>query len=252
VVFDEVDGINIPACKTPQTDMIWCLSSNISKIRRAAVANRGFLKLMLQDFVYLTKKYGQHIWDHIIIHTDEDYLQKSLLLPHFRIQEIPYIPDIKYLDKETMDQYFIIGMGGKVYEFLNIQKVGTLNDVYNKVTENKREELCLLTTTMHGFENNQSEIFEKSTALMSEMSAIAKRVNETKICPISHEMIFFPIVTYCCQNVFDASSLIWWVGNHRKCPMCRKAIDLSALVAAEDCINLEYRGFVARDFAECK
>jgi len=236
VVFDEVDGIIIPACKTPQTDMIWCLSSNISKIQMAMVANRGFLRLMLQDFMMLSKKYGHHIWEHIIIQTDEDYLQRSLLLPHFVVREILYIPDIKHLDKDTMEQYFTIGMGAKVYEFFQIKRVHNLDDVYKKLTENKREELYQLTTTMEGVESNQM----KSNLLMNEMMAIAKRINETKTCPISFDLIYFPVATFCCQNVFNASPIIWWVGHHGSCPVCRKRITLSDLVAAEDFVTLEY------------
>jgi hypothetical protein len=238
VVFDEVDGIIIPACKTPQTDMIWCLSSNISKIQMAMVANRGFLRLMLQDFMMLSKKYGHHIWDHIIIQTDEDYLQRSLLLPHLIVKEIFYIPDIKHLDKETMEQYFTIGMGAKVYEFLQIKRVRNLDDVFKKVTESKRDELYHLTTTLEGVESNR--LFEKSNLLMKEMLAIAKRINETKTCPISFDMIYFPVATFCCQNVFNASSIIWWVGHHKSCPVCRKSITLSDLIAAEDFVTLEY------------
>lgn len=243
VVFDEVDTIKIPACKRPVTDMIWCVSSNKERIMSAKVMNRGFLRQMLSEFRDLSLQYGLGVWECIMIFTDPLYLQESLQLPTIQTYDVYTKPTLdvnKACTKEGLSVYFSYGMYKEVADCLGIKYIETPAELYQTLVKEKQD---LFLSAKLGFLSQlyeaQSErlltslhedLRKTSDSFFKEMDNIKSRVEQTTQCPISFDAIVNTAGTMCCQNMFDAASIIPWVSVKNTCPLCRQAIEPSDLV----------------------
>lgn len=232
LIFDEIDTIAIPGCKQAICDFIWCVSANVDEIQNAKMANRGFLKKVTSEFKDIFKK-NNH-WNDLIIRTDTEYLQQSIVLPPYEIQNCSFIPKISVLTPEILERYFTIGVLVPVYETLGIKIVSSLQGLFDNVTAAQKFELELLE---FGYNNEvaltnisnlemltRKKIYEKKhTDITSGLLSINKRILEAvrEPCAISFEKISNIACVSCCHNICEGKSIIKWLNSSTSCPFCR-------------------------------
>lgn len=236
IVFDEVDTINIPACTQPSANMIWCLSSNVSKLKTADVVNRGFLKKMLLEIKQVSEYYNYDLWHHLMIQTDPDYLLQSINIPTYTIQKKQYLPPIEPLSVETCELYFANGLMPKVGEYYGLATFDDWDAFTEKMMADKiaavRTREAQYSTAIQSvncirdkllFMQENQQYMTDVSQLLDEMSNISDRLSAVE-CPITCAPITFAAGTKCCFNKFEASSLLFAAARMGSCPMCRSPL----------------------------
>lgn len=227
VFFDEVDTLNIPACKKIDADRIWCLSSNYERIRDAQMQNRGFLRDIFSEFKRIGSRSPAHIlWDAITIYTDLQYLQETMLIPSCCVTDIlckPMPPEIINVETPELAKLMNVGLERDIVHALGMRYLEDRVSAYTSLTSSIHDEMIQL-NRQHG------ETGDVLNRLVGSMDDIRDRVLNTTICPITHNTINYPVITRCCQNMFEATYLLPWVFAQNTCPLCRASIPTSELI----------------------
>lgn len=228
VVFDEIDTIKIPNCKTPSAVYIWCLSSNITSIKSARVMNRGFLKNMLGDLA-LVARHNPIVWDTLIIHTDSTFLDQSISLPGYSLTQLECkseTPTTYTMSVDDINSIIDNGLEVDMCQELGITVASSKEHAIQMISDNFTSRIQQISNTMsNSFVSSCSQI----KTVLDEAVSIQYRIQSAVDCPITHNEIVSSTVTMCCYNVFESASIISWVGQFENCPLCRKSITPSKL-----------------------
>lgn len=243
VIFDEVDTINIPACTQPSANMIWCLSSNVCKIKTANVLNRGFLRKMLLEIKQVVDYYQYDIWQHLIIQTDNEYLIQSINIPTFQVDTKYYLPPLHPFTLQGFERYHQHGFLSKLGECYGIGVFDDWSSFQDNMLSTKMEAVRIReqqhSTTLQAlhcirdkllFLQENHQYTNDVTKLFDEMTHITSRLSATEDCPITHAPIVCVGATKCCFNKFEASSLLFSVCQMGSCPLCRSELSSADIV----------------------
>jgi hypothetical protein len=242
VFYDEVDSICIPSCSPAVADRIWCLSSNIEKIKAAQVVNRGFLRRVLTEFKNLSAQFGDFLWDRIIIRTEPQYLTQSISIPNYHVMEVPCKCDLPInivCSTDCIKGLLAHGLHAEMSQHFGIQYVPTKAAAIEVLTASFKAELnalnqvnvCCGNALASGTAvDDLRSLHAKQEALLHEIVSINDRITQATLCPITHSEIECAIATSCCFNCFETSFLLPWVNRHQTCPLCRQRIALNQLL----------------------
>lgn len=234
VIFDEADTVDIPSTKRIRAGFYWFVSASVTNIVYGRRRNLGFILDVL--------RMNQSIHnDFLYVKNSDEYVDLSMQLP------VPCVSVIKCKVHRILKiigniipariQLMISGgdIGGAISE-LNIFN-DTSDNIIQIVTESFRRQLNNEKTKL---EMNAQLIFptelEKERALTecqkniktleSKIEFIRNRIEEEDVDPITFDMIENPVITKCCQNKFEAKSILDYIRFKSQtsnvfCPMCK-------------------------------
>lgn len=236
VIFDEADTIKIPSCSIINAHFYWFVSASVLNLLYCRLNHTGFIKNVLLSF-------QQSECTYFYVKNNDAIVNMSLQLPE------PIINIIKCKNNNilnivgnaiTNEAKLMISAGdisGAINE-LNIFGCENENIIevisFNLVKKLENEKLRLETKKAMNYssETEKNKSIENSENIIKEIeqkiNLIQERINSTDLDPISYEEIKYPVITKCCQNKFEFTTLIEYIDLQNKkkkpveCPMCRK------------------------------
>ena len=236
IIFDEVDTIKIPSCAIINAHFYWFVSASLQNLLYCNIKHTGFIKNTLSSFLHKDVEY-------FFVKNNDKVVDLSLQLPE------PIINIIKCKNNNilnivgnaiTNEAKLMISAGdinGAINE-LNIFGCDNDNIIevisFNLIKKLENEKLRLETKKVMNYSNEteKNKSIEHSQNIINEIeqkiALIQDRINSTDLDPISYEEIQYPVITKCCQNKFEFTTLIEYIDLQNKkkkkveCPMCRK------------------------------
>lgn len=243
VIFDEVHMMKIPASNKINASFYWFISASPCEIERFTGKRHGFLPSSLKSILCpsLPKNCG------IIFRNEQSNIDMSIKLP---------IPNIKVMKVRTSNILNVLngivssnileaiaaGDSKSAMDQLAIERTDEDN-IISIVNNNLQLELESLSIELESKKirtycsvKAKSEALEKIEEKMKEVKKkiqdIKDRIFKDNIDPITYDEISNPVITKCCQNKFEFSSLTeYLLRTKQACPMCRKPMTPKDLVA---------------------
>jgi hypothetical protein len=236
VIIDEVDSIRIPNCSVIYSNFYWFLTASIWNLLECRLNHNGFIKNTLYDLKnenisYLYVKNSDHIVD------------LSMKLPQPIINEIKCKASniLNVLNGAISNEIKLMISAGDISNAINELNIfgcenSNIIDVVSfnlvKRLENEKMKLAYKETLNYSNNNEKQKALEFQEKIVKDLeekiTMIKNRIDTTALDPITYEEIEYPVITKCCQNKFEFTSLFEYMNLQIKknkpveCPLCRK------------------------------
>ena len=261
VIFDEVDHINIPSCRSIDCKFTWMITASYGNVLfprgftrwepsqkryiwcAQGIANSGFIKSILSDvFINVPMNMAKIL----IVKNKDEFVERSLSLPpiirHFiecktpaSIRVLNGIVDRSIIDCLNADDVqgaiAHVSSSNKSSESsiidIMLQKFAKQHKNLNLRLEHVRNEYVYETEQER--EAEVHKVQQKIEELTVKMDMIKQRVAESNTCIICYDEIQSKTVIKCCQNSFCFKCISMWLARTPKCPLCKIASDMNDL-----------------------
>jgi len=244
VIFDEVHMMKIPNSKPISSSFYWFISASPCEIERFTVKKHGFLPNALKNILSIEPKCG------IIFRNDQKNIDMSIKLPN---------PNIKVLKVRMSNILNVLNgiVGNNVLEAiaagdtksaieqLSLEKtdedniINVVNNHLKKELESHEQELEAKKirnySSVKAKEDALKLVEDKIKEVRKKIQDIRDRIFTDNVDPITYDEIVTPVISKCCQNKFEFTSLTeYLLKSKQACPMCRKPMNPKDLVLLDD------------------
>jgi len=260
VIYDEIDSLNLPSCRSLQSRFYWLVTASYGNIlyprgftrwepsvRRyiwcaQGIVHSGFLKNMLMDvFHHIPRKLACLI----VVKNKDEYIQQSIELPPVNKHVVPCKTPrtIRILnglvDRNVIECLNADNVQGAIAYVSPSNKVSEANiiDLMVHKYETQLKNLVLRRThaQQYEYETEAEKLAEiqKFTVKIDELEGkrdmIKKRIAESSTCIICYDDIQNKTITTCCQNSFCFKCINIWLARTSACPLCKSPTTLNHL-----------------------
>jgi hypothetical protein len=249
VIFDEVHMMKIPASNTIDASFYWFISASPCEIERFTGKKHGFLPNSLKGMLscLIPPKCG------IIFRNEQANIDMSIRLPKtnskiLKVRTSNILNVLNGIVSSNILEAIAAGDTKAAMDQLSLEKTDEDNiiSVVNKHLQNELEALN------HELESKKIRSYSSAKAKQEALEKVDEKIREVKkkiqdvkdrifkdnIDPITYDEIVNPVITKCCQNKFEFSSLTeYLLRSKQACPMCRTPMTPKDLVA----LNLKDR-----------
>jgi hypothetical protein len=245
VIFDEVHMMKIPASLPIHASFQWFISASPCEIERFTGKKHGFLPNCLKGMLSsnVIPKCG------IIFRNEQANIDLSIKLPtpNIRVMKVRTSNILNVLNgivNSTVLEAIAAGDVNAAMEQLSLEKTDEDN-IISVVNKHLGTELEALT---HELESKKIRSYSTPKAKQEALEKVEEKIKEVKkkiqdvrdrifkdnIDPITYDEIVTPVITKCCQNKFEFTSLTeYLLKSKQACPMCRKPMTPKDLVALD-------------------
>ena len=252
VIYDEVDNLKIPSCRSFNARFIWLVTASYGNIiyprgftrwepsmRRyiwcaQGIEQSGYLKNMLVDIFHQIPRQLHAL---LVIKNKDEYVQRSLDIPPVVRTIVPC--------KTPRTIRILDGLVERnIIECLNANNIqGAIAHVNpsNKASEDNIIEIMLqkydtqltnlrlrLTHTEQYLYENEGEraaeiqrLQSKIDDLTNKMNLIKQRIMDSNTCIICYDDIENKTIINCCHNTFCFKCINIWFSHTALCPLCK-------------------------------
>lgn len=260
VIYDEIDSLNLPSCRSLHARFFWLVTASYGNIlyprgftrwepnvRRyiwcaQGIVHSGFIKNMLLDICH---NIPRKLVSLIIVKNKDEYIQQSIELPpvnkHFIQCKTPRTIRILngLVDRNVIECLNADNVQGAIAYVSPSNKVSEANiiDLMVHKYETQLKNLVLRRTHAEQYEyeseaekTTEIEKFTvKITELEGKMDMIKRRIAESSTCIICYDDIQNKTITTCCQNSFCFKCINIWLARTSSCPLCKSPTALNDL-----------------------
>jgi hypothetical protein len=241
VVFDEVHMMAIPNSYKINASFYWFISASPSEIDRFTGRKHGFLTNCLKRVLEFPPKCG------LVFRNNQDIIDQSIHLPraNINILKVKCSNILNVLHGIVGSHVLESIAAGDIYGAMNQLSlevtdedhiIGIVNSHLQMELESHEQELKAKMirhySTPKAKEDALKLVEDKIDEVKRKIQDIKDRIFKDNIDPITYEEIQNPVISKCCQNKFEFSSLTeWLLKTKAACPMCRKPMNPKELVA---------------------
>ena len=243
VIFDEVHMMKIPNSKPIKASFYWFISASPCEIERFTGKRHGFLPAELKSILHITPKCG------VIFRNEQKIINMSIKLPrpNTRILSVKMNNILNVLNGIVGNEILESIAAGDVksaIDKLSLEKTDENNiiSVVNKHLQQEMEslELELEAKKIRDYSSKKAKdealekVEEKIKETKKKIQDVKDRIFKDNVDPITYDEIVTPVITKCCNNKFEFSTLTeWLLKTKQACPMCRKAMSPKDLVVLD-------------------
>ena len=245
VIFDEVHMMKIPASNTLDASFYWFISASPCEIERFTGKKHGFLPNSLKSILSpcLPPKCG------VIFRNEQANIDLSIKLPtpNTRVMKVRTSNILNVLNGivgNNILEAIAAGDSKSAMDQLSLERTDEDNiiSVVNKHLQTELESLLIeleskkirTYSTAKAKQEALEKVDEKIKEVKKKIQDIKDRIFKDNIDPITYDEIVTPVITKCCQNKFEFSSLTeYLLKSKQACPMCRKPMTPKDLVALD-------------------
>lgn len=270
VIFDEVDSINVPGCKTLDNKFLWLVTASYknliyprgftkwdTNVRRyivcaSGINSSGFLKNILID---LYNSIPKQLMKLIVLKNSEEYIEKSITLAEIKknIIRCKTPRTIRILDG-IVDKTIIECLNADditgALSHVSVTNKGSEENIvdlmitkYTKNLSNLKLKLSIVESYTYDNETEKKNEFNKITSKIKEeenkIKMIKERINESDSCCICYDDFQNKTITNCCQNSFCFKCINIWLNMHNVCPMCKTPLTPNDMYSVVDGVSLQ-------------
>lgn len=234
VIFDEVDTIDIPNTKRIRAGFYWFVSASVANFVYCRRRNMGFVLDVMRmnqsvhnDFLYVKN-------------SDQDVdLSMKLPAPVLSIIKCRVHRLLKIIGGVIPERIQLMISGGDIGSAMselnifndtsdNILKIVT--ESFQRQLENEKTKLEMNGQIIFPTEVEKERVLAECTkhikTLEAKIDMVRSRIEEEDVDPITFDTIENPVITKCCQNKFDARSILDYIRFKSRtsvvfCPMCK-------------------------------
>lgn len=234
VVFDEVDTIDIPNTKRIRGGFFWFVSASVINITCCNRRNKGFLI----DVLHMNRSVYNHF---LYVRNNDRDVDSSMRL------QIPITTIVKCRTQRILNllggvipqriQQMISGgdIRGAMDE-LNIFNdtsdniLMVVTDSFQRQLQNEKVKLEMHNRSYFASDNERNRAIQECESTIKELERkiqlVKDRIEDEDVDPITYDTIDNPVITKCCQNKFDARSILDYIRFKSQtsnifCPMCK-------------------------------
>jgi hypothetical protein len=240
VIFDEVHMMKIPNSKTITASFYWFISASPCEIERFTGKKHGFLPTSLKSILHVAPKTG------IVFRSDQRNIDMSIRLPTLntrvlKVRSSNILNVLNGIVSNNILEAIAAGDSKSAIDQLSLEKTDEENiiNVVNKHLQNELEsheqeleaKKIRLYSTPKAKEDALKLVEDKIKEVKKKIQDIKDRIFNDNIDPITYDEIQTPVISKCCQNKFEFSSLTeYLLKSKQACPMCRKPMNPKDLV----------------------
>ena len=244
IVIDEVCSIRLPAELSWNANFIWFITATPSGIQYLK-------KYYIRDIV--NNRMHQFIFNNIIVKNDDEYVGKSMSLPHinqilikcFTPKQLEIVRE--FIPNDVMDMLNAGDVQGAVLKLncnidTNENILQVLTNKIQKEIHNKKAELTyqesIIPTDKKVHDETVKKLRDKVNSLEDKYNSIKNRVTEfnkdsCSICLEEYKNTT-PAIVPCCNNLFCINCLTQLKGS---CPLCRNIFTMDKIHIISDSLN---------------
>jgi hypothetical protein len=243
IIFDEVHMMKIPNSKTIDASFYWFISASPCEIERFTGKKHGFLPSSLKSILSMAPRTG------IVFRNHQRNIDMSIHLPpiHSRIMKVRTSNILNVLNgivSNTILEAIAAGDSRSAIDQLSLVKtdeeniINVVNNHLQMELESHEQELeakkIRVYSTPKSKEDALKLVEDKIKEVKKKIQDIKDRIFNDNIDPITYDEIQTPVISKCCQNKFEFSSLTeYLLKSKQACPMCRKPMNPKDLVYLE-------------------
>lgn len=245
VIFDEVHMMKIPASNNINASFYWFISASPCEIERFTGKKHGFLPNSLKNILSpcIPPKCG------VIFRNEQANIDLSIKLPtpNTRVMKVRTSNILNVLNgivNSTILEAIAAGDSKSAMEQLSLEKTDEDNiiSVVNKNLQTELESLSIemeskkirTYSTAKAKQEALEKVEDKIKEVKKKIQDIKDRIFKDNIDPITYDEIVNPVITKCCQNKFEFTTLTeYLLKSKQACPMCRNPMTPKDLVALD-------------------
>lgn len=267
-IYDEIDNLNVPGCKSIEANFFWFITASYGNILypkghnkyessigryvwySSGIRHSGFLKNLLTDLFYNVSRSLMKV---LIIKNKEAYVEASLSLPDMNTNYIlcrtPHEINILngIVDRNIINHLNADDIQGAL-SYLNANQKSTELNIISKVIEKYTRQqsnikLQINMTNEYHFETeterrNELQRLEKQLeSITQKILLITERIKESNLCTICYDVATLKTVTSCCQNTFCFKCINLWLVQRHNCPLCKIKMNINDLYVIDNDVN---------------
>lgn len=244
IIFDEVHMMKIPNSKSINASFYWFISASPCEIERFTGKKHGFLPHALKNILSIEPKSG------VIFRNDQKNIDMSIKLPtpNTKILKVRMSNILNVLNGivgNNVLEAIAAGDTKSAIEQLSLEKTDEDN-IINVVNKHLKQELEsheqeLEAKKIRSYSSKKAKddalklVEDKITEVKKKIENIKSRIFNDNVDPITYDEIVTPVISKCCQNKFEFSSLTeYLLKTKQACPMCRQPMNPKDLVLLDD------------------
>jgi hypothetical protein len=244
IIFDEVHMMKIPNSKSINSSFYWFISASPCEIERFTGKKHGFLPQALKNILHIEPKCG------IIFRNEQKNIDMSIKLPtpNTKILKVRMSNILNVLNGivgNNILEAIAAGDTKSAIEQLSLEKTDEDN-IINVVNKHLKQELEsheqeLQAKMIRSYSSKKAKddalklVEDKIKEVKKKIQDIKDRIFKDNVDPITYDEIVTPVITKCCQNKFEFSSLTeYLLKSKQACPMCRQPMNPKDLVLLDD------------------
>lgn len=244
IIFDEVHMMKIPNSKTIDSSFYWFISASPCEIERFTGKKHGFLPHALKNILSIQPKCG------IIFRNEQKNIDLSIKLPtpNTKILKVRMSNILNVLNGivgNNILEAIAAGDTKSAIDQLSLEKTDEDN-IINVVNKHLKQELEsheqeLQAKMIRSYSSKKAKddalklVEDKIKEVKKKIQDIKDRIFKDNVDPITYDEIVTPVITKCCQNKFEFSSLTeYLLKSKQACPMCRQPMNPKDLVLLDD------------------
>lgn len=265
VIYDEVDSLNIPNCKTIDAQFYWLVTASygnllyprgyhswVRDLQRyewyaSGMRCAGFIRSLLID---LGSYIPHSMMKVIVIKNSERYVEHSMRLPeivyHIVRCRTPFSINVLngIVDKTIIECLNADDIGGAIEHINPSHRSSEMNIInimverYMNTMHNYHLRYNMMEQMVYHSEQDKLHELDKMRKVINELQqkidAIRGRIADTNMCPICCDDIQNKSVVNCCNNAFCFKCINVWFMNRSSCPMCNEKINQNDLYVIEE------------------
>jgi hypothetical protein len=244
IIFDEVHMMKIPNSKAIDSSFYWFISASPCEIDRFTGKKHGFLPHALKNILSIEPKCG------IIFRNAQKNIDLSIKLPNpntkiLKVRMSNILNVLNGIVGNNVLEAIAAGDTKSAIEQLSLEKTDEDN-IINVVNTHLKQELEsheqeLQAKMIRSYSSKKAKddalklVEDKIKEVKKKIQDIKDRIFKDNVDPITYDEIVTPVITKCCQNKFEFSSLTeYLLKSKQACPMCRKPMNPKDLVLLDD------------------
>jgi hypothetical protein len=244
IIFDEVHMMKIPNSKAIDSSFYWFISASPCEIERFTSKKHGFLPHALKNILSIEPKCG------IIFRNAQKNIDLSIKLPNpntkiLKVRMSNILNVLNGIVGNNILEAIAAGDTKSAIEQLSLEKTDEDN-IINVVNTHLKQELEsheqeLQAKMIRSYSSKKAKddalklVEDKIKEVKKKIQDIKDRIFKDNVDPITYDEIVTPVITKCCQNKFEFSSLTeYLLKSKQACPMCRKPMNPKDLILLDD------------------
>jgi hypothetical protein len=240
IIFDEVHMMKIPNSKSIGASFYWFISASPCEIERFTGKKHGFLPQSLKSILNVEKKCG------IIFRNDQKTIDMSIKLPKsntkiLKVRTSNILNVLNGIVGNNVLEAIAAGDTRAAIEQLSLEKtdedniINVVNNHLNRELESHEQELEAKKirnySSVKAKEDSLKLVEDKIKEVRKKIQDIKDRIFRDNVDPITYDEIVTPVISKCCQNKFEFTSLTEYLLKSKSaCPMCRSPMTPKDLI----------------------
>lgn len=270
VIFDEVDGLNIPGCRVVDCRFVWMVTASFGNVlyprgfsrweptlhryiwSANGITNSGYIKAVLSELSYYVPKKLTKL---LILKNSDTFIEQSNHLPAIfknvvrcktprSIHILEGIADRNIIECLNADD-----VSGAI-SYVSASNKGSEDNIvdlmiqkYSKAIINLNLKVdCAKEYLYETEQEREAEITKLQTKIKEnelKVALIKERIKDSNTCSICYDDIDNKTVTNCCQNSFCFKCIGMWLMRKSLCPMCKSPMSDADIYSVVDPMQVD-------------